>query len=270
MDYKEKYEMALEGIQEILGSGADSIKMSRLQLRLQGIFPELKESEDEDKIMKELIYNIIVSNDNTPSSKEIFSVYCKTKEDALAWLEKQGEQKLSDKVEPKFKICDWVVHDMSDGRKVIRQIIGMTDKSYILDGEGSNTFYFNDLENDYHLWAIQDAKDGDVLAEDSCMFIIEKMKSEGMAIVHCCLFDDGYFDLIGSTLCFDVYSTYPATKEQRDLLFQKIHEAGYEWDTEKKELKKIEQSELTEFEEVEKVEFTGRFQKPDWYAEAEK
>ena len=24
---------------------------------------------------------------------------------------------------------------------------------------------------------------------------------------------------------------YPATKEQRDLLFQKIHEAGYEWDS---------------------------------------
>ena len=54
MDYKEKYEMALEGIQEILSSGEDSIKMSRLQLRLQGIFPELAESEDE-RIRKELI-----------------------------------------------------------------------------------------------------------------------------------------------------------------------------------------------------------------------
>ena len=54
MDYKEKYEMALEGIQEILSSGEDSIKMSRLQLRLQGIFPELKKSEDE-KVRKTLI-----------------------------------------------------------------------------------------------------------------------------------------------------------------------------------------------------------------------
>ena len=32
----------------------------------------------------------------------------------------------------------------------------------------------------------------------------------------------------------------PATKEQRDLLFQKMHKDGYEWDAEKKELKKIE------------------------------
>ena len=32
---------------------------------------------------------------------------------------------------------------------------------------------------------------------------------------------------------------WPATKEQRDLLFAKMKEAGYEWDAEKKELKKI-------------------------------
>jgi hypothetical protein len=31
----------------------------------------------------------------------------------------------------------------------------------------------------------------------------------------------------------------PATKEQRNLLFQKMKEAGYEWDVERKELKKI-------------------------------
>ena len=31
----------------------------------------------------------------------------------------------------------------------------------------------------------------------------------------------------------------PATKEQRDLLFSKMKEAGYEWDSEKKELKMI-------------------------------
>jgi hypothetical protein len=31
----------------------------------------------------------------------------------------------------------------------------------------------------------------------------------------------------------------PATKEQRDFLFTKMKEAGYEWDSEKKELKKI-------------------------------
>ena len=33
---------------------------------------------------------------------------------------------------------------------------------------------------------------------------------------------------------------HPATKEQRDLLFQKMKEAGYEWNDEKKELKMAE------------------------------
>lgn len=85
MDYKEKYEMALEGIQEILGSGEDSIKMSRLQQRLQGIFPELKESEDE-KIRQFLIHEV------TETSDEIMSYRNMNKKDVLAWLEKQGEK----------------------------------------------------------------------------------------------------------------------------------------------------------------------------------
>ena len=37
---------------------------------------------------------------------------------------------------------------------------------------------------------------------------------------------------------------YPATKEQRDTLFAKMKELGYVWDSEKKELKTIEQKTL--------------------------
>lgn len=83
MDYKERYEMALEGIQEILSSGEDSIKMSRLQLRLQGIFPELAESKDE-KVRKEILELV-------RQSSEILEK--KNQERMIAWLEKQGEQK---------------------------------------------------------------------------------------------------------------------------------------------------------------------------------
>ena len=44
----------------------------------------------------------------------------------------------------------------------------------------------------------------------------------------------------------------PATKEQRDLLFSKMKEAGYEWDAEKKELKKIHNAlEECEIENIE-------------------
>ena len=82
-DYREKYEMALEGIQEILSSGEDSIEMSRLELRLRGIFPELHESESEDERIRKRIYNYInVALDDNESAE---------KEKWLAWLEKQGE-----------------------------------------------------------------------------------------------------------------------------------------------------------------------------------
>jgi len=42
------------------------------------------------------------------------------------------------------------------------------------------------------------------------------------------------------------YTAHPATKKQRDHLFEKIHKAGYEWDVENNLLK----SNLTEFEDA--------------------
>ena len=78
-DYKEKYEMALEGVQEILSSGQDSIKMSQLALRLHGIFPELGESEDE-RIRKEILEFVDI---NTLSIDERHDRW-------IAWLEKQS------------------------------------------------------------------------------------------------------------------------------------------------------------------------------------
>ena len=50
----------------------------------------------------------------------------------------------------------------------------------------------------------------------------------------------------------------PATKEQRDLLFQKMKEAGYEWDVDKKELKKIEQKPIDKIEPIFEVGDTMR------------
>jgi len=131
-------------------------------------------------------------------------------QEGVEWLEKQGDN--ADKVEPKFKVGDWI----SNGR-YIRLIVGInSDWDYYMfkDGTSKRIEY---IDKRYHLWTIEDAKDGDVLKEDSCIFIIEKMKSEGTAITHCCLFDDGEFDSVGSTLSFDVNSTYLATKEQRNL-----------------------------------------------------
>lgn len=189
------------------------------------IFPELKESKDE-RIRKALI-KYLKERAHSGFNQEV-----RICNEGIAWLEKQGKHK-SDNIEPKFKVGDWVVSPNG----VYWHIDAIQDGRYEVTADTGQCADWPLDTNIYRLWTIQDAKDGDVLAEDSCIFIIEKMKSNRTAIVHCCLFDDGDFDS-GSTLGFDVDSTYPATKEQRDTLFAEIKDAGYEWDAENKELER--------------------------------
>ena len=70
--------------------------------RMEQIFPELEESEDE-RIRKALVEMV---HDTTGDS--LWVDYNVHKEDALAWLEKQGKQKLVQETEPTpiFKIGD--------------------------------------------------------------------------------------------------------------------------------------------------------------------
>ena len=138
----------------------------------------------------------------------------------------------ANKVEPKFKVGDWCI-DNEDG--TIFQIVKVLDNTYIYKttegSEYSCTHY--SLENDAKLWTIQDAKDGDVLVEDSCIFIIQKLGDNSTAAkTYCTLYNDGDFD-DGSILYFDVDSTKPATKEQRDVLMKAMTDAGYAFDFDK-------------------------------------
>lgn len=108
--------------------------------------------------------------------------------------------------------------------------------SYNNDGIGILYSIGFDKENDCRLWTIQDAEDGDVLAWDNskCIALFkniynkESFNSYGLVGHWTQIFENriGYHDIKG---------VHPATKEQRDLFFQKMKEAGYEWDAEKKE-----------------------------------
>ena len=98
-----------------------------------------------------------------------------------------------------------------------------------------------DVLKNAHLWTIQDAKDGDVLVSGEVIFIFNKIH-DVWTNCHCSLHRDGSF--IGED--YDLMTVkygeevYPATKEQRNLLFSKMRESGYEWNAEKKEMKKVE------------------------------
>ena len=229
MDYEKKYKEALEGAKTLYENANGMI----LKKWVEQVFPELKESEDE-KIMKCVKYAI---DKLFLKEKIVCDVH---KEDVLNWLEKQGNQELADKIEPKFHEGDWVVCEFTDSFFQIKNCIeNLITHKYGYDL--TNGGYISSVgASHFHLWTIQDAKDGDVLVEDSCIFIIQKLGDNSTAAkTYFTLYNDGDFD-DGSILYFDIDSTKPATKEQRDLLFQKMKEAGYEWDAEKKELKKID------------------------------
>lgn len=139
---------------------------------------------------------------------------------------------------PKFKVGDWVV----DNHGKVNQVTSVTDDSYgftLYDG----TYVSGCWKDYYHLWTIQDAKDGDVLysLDSKQSFIFKHRKPNEQAEVYCGINIYGKFFVGNTKDCIITTDKYiPATNAQRAILFQKMKEAGWEWNAEKKEAKKID------------------------------
>ena len=165
-------------------------------------------------------------------------------------LEAIKEEKVDN--EPKFKVGDWVVNKFGDSF----HIDSLDKKNYqVSDGKGNYNYFPISKQDEMHLWAIQDAKDGDVLSlswlEDKNLcekiIIFKKYHSDGVIGLYSTPCVEGYGNTFkNGKMIFNEKVPYysktwtcnlhPSTKEQRDFLFQKIKEADYEWDADKKEL----------------------------------
>jgi hypothetical protein len=136
-----------------------------------------------------------------------------------------SEKKPANKVEPKFKNGQWIV---SDKNNVVR-IKSIDSNYYVL--ENTMRFTIDYVDKCWHLWTIQDAKDGDVLVHNGCTFIFMGIKN---GIVQA--LEENFLDG-ANPVCFgepDKDNDYhPATKEQKELLFNKIRENGFEYDSKK-------------------------------------
>lgn len=155
-------------------------------------------------------------------------------------FEKQGEQKPTDKDKPKFKVGDWVVS--SYGK--VNQVIAVD-----LDGDGFTlddyTYFSGSWKDNYHLWTIQDAKGGDVLVSKFKQpFIYNGNYDEHNVGAYCGIVCDGSRFIETYNVCqwTDNKKIKPATKEQCDALMKAIDDAGFTFDFEKKELKKIKKN----------------------------
>lgn len=119
------------------------------------------------------------------------------------------------------------------------QIKNITEKEYtLIDCDGSViTRPIQDVDRLASAFTIQDARDGNVLASPECYVVFKEI--DGLNIkCHCTYHYLGlnptfYIDTLQNKDAF-----LPATKEQRDVLMKAMNDAGYEWDAEKKELKK--------------------------------
>lgn len=263
------YDKALEKakyLHEAAANGNYEIEVKTFEC----LFPELKESEDE-RIRKELIEHIKA---NCETGFLLFQKF--SPDDVIAWLEKQGKQKdinptllekekmddaftkmmlkgktaleaiyeekvdNANKVEPKFHEGDWIVYK-NDICQIVKREEGCNKLVTTFGIEKELVNERNLLTA--RLWTIQDAKDGDVLALNGEVFIYAHRKQMySIAVAHCFVDSAGGFYLDGEFVYTEKgNSIHPATKEQCGLLFKKIKEAGYEWNDEKKELKKMEQ-----------------------------
>ena len=160
-----------------------------------------------------------------------------------------NEQMTSDNVEPKFKVGDWVVNKFGDSW----HIDILDKKNYrVSDGKGNYNYFPISKQDEMHIWTVQDAKDGDVLSYKNNQMvqvgIIEKYvgKHGGCSNTFKIYIGVNWDNILQMGNYMGCSNIHPATKEQRDFLMKEINDAGYEWDTEKKELRRIDQSKLTE------------------------
>lgn len=191
---------------------------------------------------------------------------------AEKWLEKQGDsatpQVYETKngevitysesegykvVEPKFKVGDWIVENGVNRNPIqitsFEEDKGVGIKVWFNNGTGT----YVDFLKGYHKWTIQDAKDGDVLFQDlmgGYTFIYNGV-NPNMAMLYSFIISNDGEDVLPyhigkpNTGIGNIEENkniiYPATKEQRDFLFQKMKEAGYEWSNKDRKLIKTEE-----------------------------
>lgn len=140
-------------------------------------------------------------------------------------LEKLVEPKL---VKPKFKDGDWITNGEYTWKVISVDYLDYTLQNQCGECVEDTVDYVNKT---FRLWIIQDAKDGDVLAFNDETIVIFKDLYNSTSFHSYCYIECGIFDFNKDELpdWWEAEGFKPATKEQSDILFQKMKEAGYEW-----------------------------------------
>lgn len=143
-------------------------------------------------------------------------------------------------VQPNFKVGNWIICNNGSSDVPI-QIYGLKKDRYLVTNLlGSKGELMISRQDEWHIWTIEDAKPGDVLIDgttDTIGIFKEINETRWYSKIYCGNVTWG--PVFSNGGLHKIKGTKPATKEQQDLLVAKLKEAGYEWNDEKKEWRKI-------------------------------
>lgn len=190
--------------------------------------PKLKVSEYE-KVRKELMDFVNANTISNDSRRERY----------LTWLKKQDEHKSTNETERKFHEGDWIV--FNGLTLLVNQVFHDYYRTISIDGLYNS--YDRNIDNAARLWTLKDAKDGDILVVNERPFIFKGFLDNNHPnhpVAYGGICTMGSFTCSSSNIWWDnkKEDMKPATKEERELLFQRMKEDGYVWNGDTKEIKK--------------------------------
>ena len=213
-------------------------------------------------VSDEVVYEMSVRKVEEVKYSDEFNSYMYKLDKGGWFLESALKPNVQDNKKAYFKVGDFICHKYNSIYGDCRQICAISSDSYLCTIPGSIaatcSISFSEQGN-WRLWDVaKDAKDGDVLAVDwneedghvkrdgstkwEKIVIFKSVNEQGVE-GYGCTFVNGKLAFSDTEVpyCSKTWSKTlkPASKEQRDLLFKKMQEAGYQWDIEKKELRKI-------------------------------
>ena len=142
-------------------------------------------------------------------------------------------------VGPNFKVGNWITNGDYTWKVISVDNFYYTLQNQLGEYVEDTIDYVNEA---FHLWTIQDAKDGDVIFYDDGWACIFKCIHGIWYSSYCFITSDGEFNTGYEEHAVDAKingNAHPATKEQCNLLFQKITENGYKWCPGTKTLEKL-------------------------------
>lgn len=268
MDYEKKYKEMKARVLEIGQGYVKGVDFSKPRQIAEYIDPELVESDEK---IRQLLVRFVTLHMGDNYSNNI------SKEECLAWLEnqnsnldnanneywrgyregkqeiidkyaeleKQAEQNPMNKNKHKFHEGDWIV--FNNHHDSIYQVEKIENYEYtlrhFLGGSMHLSFSHEDM---IRAWTLKDAKDGDVICSGQIILLFKKWEDSdwNFVIAYAGIDVSGKLQITNGHWLI-ANDSHPATKEQRAILFQKMNEANYEWDADRKELCTLSKSEAT-------------------------